>query len=130
MRSFSLYSDYSYLLTLSNVGKPSWSWISSNISKLRKWNKISSFLVYVLHKTRNKAFSRRGRAKMGKKYTKKCDARAKLLFCLLNLLFFWRSRCRQRRWILSSIIWTLRGHLKELCHEIQPNQEITKCAFN
>ena len=40
------------------------------------------------HKTRNKAFSRRGRAKMGKKYTKKCDARAKLLFCLLNLLFF------------------------------------------
>ena len=28
--------------------------------------------------------------------TKKCDARAKLLFCLLNLLFFfWRSRCRR-----------------------------------
>ena len=88
MRSFSLHSDYFYLLTLSNVGKPSWSWISSNISKLRKWNKISSFLVYVLHKTRNKAFPRRGLAKMGKKYTKKCDARAKLLFCLLNLLFF------------------------------------------
>ena len=25
---------------------------------------------------------------------KKCDARAKLFFCLLNLLVFWSSRCR------------------------------------
>ena len=58
------------------------------ISKLRKKNKILSLLVYVLHKTRNKTFSRRSRAKTGKKCTKKCDARAKLLFCLLNLLFF------------------------------------------
>ena len=28
LRSFSLYSDYSYPLTLSMVGEPSWSWIS------------------------------------------------------------------------------------------------------
>ena len=35
---------------------------------------------------RNKTFSRRIRANTGKKYTKKCDVRAKLLFFLLNLL--------------------------------------------
>ena len=36
---------------------------------------------------RKEAFSRRSRAKRAKKCTKKCDARAKLLFCLLNLFF-------------------------------------------
>ena len=51
------------------------------IAKLKKRNKISSLLVYVLHKTRNQAFSRRSRAKTGKKCTKKCDARAELWFC-------------------------------------------------
>ena len=34
---------------------------------------------------------------------KKCDARAKLLFCFSNLLFLWRSRCRPRRWILDPV---------------------------
>ena len=33
-------------------------------------------------------FSRLNRAKTAKKCAKKCDARATLLFCLLNLLFF------------------------------------------
>ena len=37
-------------------------------------------LVYVLHKTRNKAFSRRSRAMTAKKCTKKRDAGAMLLF--------------------------------------------------
>ena len=70
------------------------------IFKLGKRNKISSLLVYVLYKTRNKAFLRRGHAKMGKKCTKKRDARAKLLFCLLNLLIFGPSQCSPPRWIL------------------------------
>ena len=39
---------------------------------------------------------------------KKCDARAKLLFCLLNLLFFLPSRCRPRRWILKSLLFFYR----------------------
>ena len=56
---------------------------------------------------RNEAFSRRSRAKTGEKCTKKCDARAKLRFCKLNLLFFWRSRCRPRRWILKSLLGEL-----------------------
>ena len=53
LRSFSLYRNYSYPLTLSNVSEPSWSWMPGTISKCRKGNKISSLLVYVLHKTRN-----------------------------------------------------------------------------
>ena len=35
---------------------------------------------------------------------KKRDARAKLLFCLLNLLFLWRSRWRSRLRILKSLV--------------------------
>ena len=57
------------------------------IFTLRKRNIISSLLVYVPLKTRNYAFSPRNFAKTGKKRTKKLGARAKLLFCLLNLLF-------------------------------------------
>ena len=60
----------------------------ATISKFRKRNKISSLLVYVLHKTRNLAFSGRSRAKTVKKCTKKCGARAKLFILLINLLFF------------------------------------------
>ena len=36
LRSFSLYSDYSYPLTLSNVGEPSWTWISMDNSQAKK----------------------------------------------------------------------------------------------
>ena len=39
---------------------------------------------------------------------KKRDARAKLLFCLLNLLLFWCSRCRGRR----SFVRSLRNELR------------------
>ena len=70
------------------------------IFKLRKRDKISSLLVCVLHKTRNKAFLRRGHAKTGKKCTKKRDTSAKLVFCFLNLLIFGPSHYSPRRWIL------------------------------
>ena len=36
LRSFSLYSDYSWPLTLSNVGEPSWSWISRDHVQAQK----------------------------------------------------------------------------------------------
>ena len=39
-----------------------------------------------------------------KKCIKKRDARAKLLFWLLNLLLLWSSRCRRRRRILRSLL--------------------------
>ena len=39
-----------------------------------------------------------------KKWTKKRDTRAELLFWSLNLLFFWSRRCGRRRSCLSSLI--------------------------
>ena len=42
---------------------------------------------------------------MGKEITKKCAARAKLLFCSLNLLFFFPFSFHSRRWI-DWEIWT------------------------
>ena len=87
LRSFSLYSDYSYPLCQMWANPPE-AEFQETISSLRKRNKISSLLVYVLHKTRNQAFSPRIRAKTGKKCTKKCEARAKLLFCLIKPIVF------------------------------------------
>ena len=54
------------------------------IFESRKRNIISSLPVYVLHKTRNKVFSRRSRPNTAKKCTKKRYARTKCLFCLLR----------------------------------------------
>ena len=80
-------------LTMSNAASEL---LWSRIPKFRGRNEISSFLVNVLHKTWNQAFSRRSRAVTAEKCTIKGDARAKLLltFCLFILLLFWRSRCR------------------------------------
>ena len=50
------------------------------------------------------AFSRRSRAVTTKKYTKKHDAHAKVLFPLLNLLFFLTFLLRSLHWILKSLI--------------------------
>ena len=38
LRSFSLYRDYAYPLTLSNVGEPSWSWILRDHIQVEKEN--------------------------------------------------------------------------------------------
>ena len=59
-----------------------------SIFRLRERNKISFLLAYILHKTWNWALLCYSGAKTAKKCTKKCDALAKLLFCLLNLFFF------------------------------------------
>ena len=71
LRSFSLNRNYSYPLTLSNVGELPGIELFGTISKYRKRNKISSSLVYVLRKKRNWAFSRRSRAKTGEEMYKK-----------------------------------------------------------
>ena len=77
------------------------------ISKFRKRNNISSLLVCVLHKTRMQL--RRSSAKTAEKCTKKCDARAKLLFWLLRrhplghsviLIFSGQKSC-------TTIIWSI-----------------------
>ena len=55
--------------------------------KFSKRKKNSSSCVYVLHKTSHQEISRPSRAVTAKKCTKKCNARAELLFWLLSLLF-------------------------------------------
>ena len=94
LRSSSLYRNYSSPLPLSNVGEPSWSYPSAYLyPSAERETKFGYFHVVVVQK--------RGK----KRRTKRRDARAKLLFCLLNLLFFWRSCCRPRRWIFKSLVW-------------------------
>ena len=85
-----------FQITLHDAGEISWSGIRS-APKFRKKKKNSSSCVYVLHKTSHQEISRPSRAVMAKKCTKKCNARAELLFWLLSLLLFWRSSCRRRR---------------------------------
>ena len=60
------------------------------MSKFRERNKISSLLVLTFSiKHEISAFSHHSHAVTTKKYTKRHDAHAKVLFCLLNLLFFY-----------------------------------------
>ena len=73
------------LLNLNSKGR-----CSSSESKIKQLNKFSSLLVYVLHKTCTPYL-----CKNGKEMYKKRDARAKLLFFLLNLFLFTGSRCRR-----------------------------------
>ena len=58
------------------------------ISKCRKRNKISSLLVYVLHKTRNQACSRRSRAKTGREMYKKAWCTCKVVVLLIKPIVF------------------------------------------
>ena len=53
---------------------------------------MSFSCVHVLHKIIKHFHVRGSRAVTAKKCTKKRDARAKLLFCQVNLLLFCRSR--------------------------------------
>ena len=88
LRSFSLYRNYSYPLILSNVGEPSWSWIPGDHIQVQKEKQISSLLVYVLHKTRNEAFSRRSRSKTGKEMWKKSLCTCKVVVLLIKPIVF------------------------------------------
>ena len=81
-RFFNLCRVYSNLLNFLGVD------FSRTALTFRERKRDSSSLVYVLHKTCNWAFSRRSRARTVKKCKKRRDARAKLLFCIINLLLF------------------------------------------
>ena len=62
--------------------------IIKNVLKYRKRKRKSLSCVHLLHKTWNKALSRRSRAVTAKKCTITRDARAKLLFCLFKPIAF------------------------------------------
>ena len=79
-------------------------------------SKIYRLAVSVLKSTPNLVISPRSCAGTAKKCTKRCDARAELLFNLLiKPIVFRRSRCRLRRSFVRSLIYILRARLLS-CH--------------
>ena len=99
LSSFSLYCDYSYPFSLSKVSESPGVELLGSLSKFRKRNKFWSSLVYGLNK---------------KKCRKNCDARTKLLFCLVNLFLFLTtsslsSRHRSVRYLITNMGDLLEG---------------------
>ena len=84
-----------------------------------------TFTSSIKHEIR--LFSRRSRGKTAKKCTKRCDTRAKLLFCFLNLLLLWRSRCRHCRLILRSPLFLWHGAI--IHHPVWKNERIPSCRI-
>ena len=82
-----------------------------------------TFTSSIKHEIR--LFSRRSRGKTAKNCTKRCDTRAKLLFCFLNLLLLWRSRCRHCRLILRSPLFLWHGAI--IHHPARKNECIPSC---
>ena len=80
-------------------------------------------LVYIIHKMWNWAFSCGSPAVTAKKCTTKCDARAKLLFCLVKLLLFFIS-CPAPPHLKLSIIyntlWSMRNRIFSVQIELLP----------
>ena len=88
--------------------------------KLTKRKKNLSSIVHIFHKREIRHFHV-VIMQWAKKCTKKSDARAKISFCLINKLLFWRSRCCRRHCCLSSLVlcWlVLGGGLWPGCHEL------------
>ena len=74
-------------------------------------------------KHENWLFSRRSRRKTAKNCTKRCDTRAKLLFCFLSLLLLWLSPCRHRRLMLRCPLF-LCGYGAIIHHTARKNKRI------
>ena len=80
--SFKLYHVFSNVLKL-------WKYVGEfprTASKLKNWKKNLSLCDYLLSKTSNQQISRGSRAVTTKKCTRKCNARAELLFYSLHKL--------------------------------------------
>ena len=105
LRSFSLHRNYSYPLTLSNLGKPSWSWILWDHIQVQK-EKLN-FVVACLRSPLNAKlgiFTSKSR-KNGKRNVQKSVMHVQsYCFAYKTGWCFWRSCCRPRHWILKSRI--------------------------
>ena len=83
-----------------------------NRVRVQRESKIYRLAVSVLKSTQNSVTSPRSCAGTAKECTKKCDARAELLFNLLiRRIVFRRSRCCPRRTFVRSLIYILRARL-------------------
>ena len=85
----------------------------------------AAILVSNVPRRRAPFFSRRNRAKTEKKCAKKCDARATLLFCLLNLLFFFLTFLLPSR---PRILPSLLSHLYRVASQCDPAKLATLLA--
>ena len=88
LRCLKLYRAYSIFFNSSNVGNFFDVKFYRTASKFRKRKRKLSSFVPVLDKTWNQAVSRCSRVTTAEKCTKKCDACAKLLFCLSKRIAF------------------------------------------
>ena len=101
------------------------------VFKLRK-RKIL-FCVHLLYKAGawNWEVSRRSRARTAKECTIKGDARAKLLFCYLNLLLFGSSRSRHRRLCLNFLLlWSKNFATMVTWHHNSPLYTRRGCPYH
>ena len=83
-------------------------------TSLKPWLRFlsNSFPIIPTRSEWKLSWSWRGRtASQIKKMTAKLDAGAELLVCLLQPLPAWRSRCRLRHSIVTSLIWDLGSFL-------------------
>ena len=102
LRSFSLYRNYSYPLTLPNAGEPSWSWIPRDHIQVQREVKFPCCLFTYSIKRHFHVVVVQKRAK---KCTKKVWCKCKVVvFLNIKPIVFWRSRRRPRRWILKSLL--------------------------
>jgi len=86
---------YSNLLKMANVGEFPWSWFLRSGLWFRERKEFLRRLFMSSTKLAIRHFHVvvvQGRWRN----VQKCDAHAKLLFCVINLLLFWRTRCRRR----------------------------------
>ena len=100
LRARNLYPDYSNSFILSNASEL----FLSRISSLPRERNLSCRLFTSSIKREIRHFPVVVVQWRQRNVQKKRDARAELLFCLFNLLLFWRSRCRRRRGILKSLM--------------------------
>ena len=112
-RSFNLHRDFLQSLTLSNVGELSWSRISKNHNHVpaeRERKFCRPLFAFSTKREIRHFYVVVERWRQRNHVQKKLDALPKLLFSLLNVLLFWRSRCRRRRRLLRPLFTPRRNY--------------------
>ena len=115
-REFAFFQSSSWFpqsLTLSNVGELSWSWISKNRNHVpaeRERKFCRPLFAFSTKREIRHFYVVVERWRQRNHVQKNLDARPKLLFSLLKVFLFWRSRCRRRRRLLRSLFTPRRNY--------------------
>ena len=98
--------DFPQSLTFSNVGELSWSWISKNhnhVPEERERKFCRPLFAFSTKREIRHFYVVVERWRQRNHVQKNLDARPTLLFSLLKVFLFWRSRCRRGRRLLRSL---------------------------